>query len=78
MNVVGFGWFGDGRASRRFRAEHSQFEMVAEFIDCVGNALPLQVDVGCANCRGRAFAPIFVNYHRNLDPQMLYPLRCYR
>ena len=26
----------------RFRAEHSQFEMVAEFIDCGGNALPLR------------------------------------
>ena len=78
MNVRGLGQFGIFDDLRRFRAEHSQFEMVAEFIDCVGNALPLQVDVGCANCRGRAFAPIFVNHHRNLDPQMLYPLRCYR
>jgi len=25
-----------------FWAEHSQFEMIAEFIDCGGNALPLR------------------------------------
>jgi hypothetical protein len=33
LGVVGECW--------RLRAEHSQLEMIAEFIDCGGNALPL-------------------------------------
>ncbi|WP_126386398.1 hypothetical protein [Pseudanabaena sp. ABRG5-3] len=36
LGIVGECW--------RFRAEHSQFEMIAEFIDYGGNALPLQDD----------------------------------
>jgi len=35
----GLGIVGD---LRRFRAEHYRFKAIAKFIDCGGNALPLQ------------------------------------
>jgi hypothetical protein len=72
---------------QRFRAEHYRFKWILKFINYGGNALPLQnfvvlklpkIYLNLQIRRGRAFAPIFINYHRNLDTQMLYPLRFYQ
>jgi hypothetical protein len=68
-------------------ANLSTKKVIAEFINCVGNALNLQDFVVLKSARiylnlwirrGRAFASMFINCHRNLYMQMLYPLRYYR
>ena len=64
VNVGGFGQFKIFGECWRFRAEHSRIKRME--------------NGGIVKCRGRAFAPIFINYHRNLYLQMLYPLRFYR